>query len=88
MAVYWGKDFGIRAVVLGGLFLVAGVVLSVACSLTLIPVSPPGPSQCLEYGFGLWNWAMVLIGIGLIVVGLVSAMTGRESQEESEPLLE
>jgi hypothetical protein len=88
MAVYWGKDFGIRVVVLGALFVVAGLVLSAVCSKTVVQVSPPGPAQCVEYGFGGWDLGILLSGIGLIVLGLVSVLAGREPPGEDEPLLE
>ena len=83
MAVYWGTDFGIRVIVLGILFAVSGIILGSVCSLSQVS---PGPTRCVEYGFGGWNWALLISGIGLIVVGVVSAVTGREPPEPGEPL--
>jgi len=73
MTVYWGRDFGIRLVALGAIFAAVGLWLSTQCTLTL--TSNIGPPTCVEYGHGLWWWAILLSGIALVILGLVSVAT-------------
>jgi hypothetical protein len=55
------RDLGVRVLVLGGVFVIAGLVLSSICTMGLIM---PNAQTCIETGFGVWPYVMS-VGIGL-----------------------
>ena len=62
------RDLGVRVLVLGAVFVVAGLVLSSICTMSLI--SPYGET-CIATGFGVWQFVMS-VGIGLLTIGGVA----------------